>query len=101
MLHVTYYIIIYNIYTLYNNMHAWSTELTYEVYIYILVILADLMLVSSLKVGDYILDSYDYDMGVGTMTATFERESFLLIDTVMVQNIFGRKLNKDTTKWKN
>jgi len=60
----------------------------------------DLMLVSSLKVGDYILDSYDYDMGVGTMTATFERESFLLIDTVMVQNIFGHE-QMSTTQFGN
>jgi len=51
----------------------------------------DLVLVGSLRVGGFMLDTYNYDIDIGMMTATFERESFTLLNAVVVQTISGIK----------
>jgi len=48
-----------------------------------------LMPVGSLKVGDNILDTYSYDIGIGMETLTFDRESFTLLNVVTLQKILG------------
>lgn len=49
------------------------------------------MPVGSLKVGDNILDTYSYDIGIGMETLTFDRESFTLLNVVTLQKILGCK----------
>ena len=59
-------------------------------------ITAGLVPVGSLQVGDYTLDTYSYDTGIGMETLTMERESFTLLNTVKTMTIQGSKLSHTT-----
>ena len=59
-------------------------------------ITAGLVPVGSLQVGDYTLDTYSYDTGIGMETLTMERESFTLLYTVKTTTIQGSKLSHST-----